>query len=113
MTEKYSVITHVGDGVDHETLDTTILGAFRDKARVTGFPALCGVWIVPETDPTHRNGVRCVDCRNARAACDPPLTPRTGPRRLAREMAEPDPPSASGVSTCRCGLPLTPPSHLS
>jgi len=83
MGRTYSVITHAGDGLDHEVLDEKIRHAFGAESGVTGFVALCAVWITPETDLAGRSGVRCLDCLTARSGFDPPLEPRSEPRDLA------------------------------
>ena len=81
MGQAYSVITHAGDGLDHEVLDADIATAIKTGTQV-GYPALCPVWVVPEVDLANRLGRRCADCLDARATLDPPLRARTEPGDL-------------------------------
>jgi len=81
MCQAYSVITHAGDGLDHEVLDSDITAAIKAGTHV-GYPALCALRVIPESDLTNRGGRRCADCLDARATFDPPLWARTEPRDL-------------------------------
>lgn len=84
---RFYVVVLCGDGYEHEFLLSEILDLYTGRTRGAYSP-LCRRLVQPETSPSPRGGVRCIDCARRRAA----LTPEPGwwgdPRPLMQALAD-------------------------
>lgn len=84
---QFYVVVLCGDGYEHEFLLSEILDLYTGRTRGAYSP-LCRQLVQPETSPSARAGVRCIDCARRRAAITPEPAWWGDPRPLLQALTD-------------------------